>query len=285
MQASLFDDTLCELGEGPIWAEDRLFWFDILGQKLHARDTAGATRSWSFGERVSAAGKLKEGGLLIASETGLWRFDADSGEWQLVAAMEADNPGTRSNDGRADRQGGFWIGTMGKKAEKGAGAIYRLYRGELRLVRPGVTIPNAICFAPDGSRGYFSDGDSKRIYTWALDAHGWPHGEPEPFFDFDGRGGVPDGTVVDSAGALWCANWGGGRVLRILPDGTPDAEITVPVRQPSCPAFGGDLDRLYITSAREGLDAAALADQPLAGAVFEAPISVPGVAEPFVDLD
>ncbi|MFO1106625.1 MAG: SMP-30/gluconolactonase/LRE family protein [Amaricoccus sp.] len=285
MQATVFDDTICELGEGPIWAEGRLFWFDIPGQRLHARDEAGATRSWHFGERVSAAGRLREGGLVIASETGLWRFDADSGEWQLIAAMEADDPTTRSNDGRADRQGGFWIGTMGKKFEKGAGALYRLYRGEIRLVRTGLTIPNAICFAPDGSRGYFSDGNDKCIRTWALDAHGWPRQDPETFFDFGPLGGSPDGAIVDSEGALWCANWGGGRVLRILPDGRIDAEIALPVRQPTCPAFGPALDRLYITSAREGLDAAALAAQPLAGAVFQAPIAVPGLAEPFVDLD
>ncbi len=284
MQASLFDPTLCELGEGPLWAEGRLFWFDILDNRLHARDLAGRTEAWAFNERVSAAAKLREGGLLIASETGLWRFDPASGARDRLADLEADTPATRSNDGRADRQGGFWIGTMGKKAEPGAGAIHRFYRGAVRTVRTGITIPNSICFSPDGRYGYFSDTIEGRINRWELNEHGWPVSEPEPFYDFGGEGG-PDGAVVDSAGALWCANWGAGRVLRILPDGTPDVSIPLPVRQPSCPAFGPDLDRLYVTSAWEGLDEAARAEQPLAGAVFEAAIPVPGIEEPVVWLD
>lgn len=285
MQATVFDPTFCELGEGPLWAEGRLFWFDILNNTLHARDLTGTTRSWPFPERASAAAKLRDGGLLIATETALRRFDPDSGDWLDIVDLESASPDTRSNDGRADRQGGFWIGTMSKTAAKGAGTIYRLYRGELRTVLPGITIPNSICFSPDGTRGYFSTGNDKCIHTWPLDEHGWPTEAPKPFFDFGPLGGVPDGAVVDSAGALWCANWGGGRVLRILPDGTVESEITLPVRQPSCPAFGPDLDRLYITTAREHLDAETLAAQPLSGATFQAPIPVPGTSEPLVQLD
>lgn len=284
-EARVFDHMSCELGEGPIWAEGRLFWFDILGRRLLARDTTGATGVWNFNEHVSAAGKPRSGGLLIASETALWLFDVESGERREIAPLEADNSATRSNDGRADRQGGFWISTIGKRAEQGAGSLYRLYRGELRPLRTALTIPNAICFSPLGDRGYFSDGNDACIHSWPLDAHGWPSAEPAPFFDFGPLGGAPDGAVVDAEGALWVAHWGAGRVLRILPDGTQDIEIALPAPQVTCPAFGGDLDRIYVTTARENMSPEDRAAAPLSGATFEFPITIPGLAEPFVDLD
>jgi sugar lactone lactonase YvrE len=146
----IYDETPCELGEGPLWHPSRgqLFWFDILGRCLLTRE-GGRRRSWQFDEHVSAAGWVSDTQLLVASETRLLTVDLDTDRREDVAPLEADDPRTRSNDGRADPWGGFWIGTMGKQAEPGLGAIYRLYRGELRRMFHPVTIPNAICFAPD----------------------------------------------------------------------------------------------------------------------------------------
>ncbi|MEP6333662.1 MAG: SMP-30/gluconolactonase/LRE family protein, partial [Anderseniella sp.] len=122
----VFDSTPCTLGEGPLWHPERgqLFWFDIIGKTLFCRE--GQTlHQWRFDENVSAAGWVDRDTLLIASETGLFRFDIETGRQCLVQTLEADNAATRSNDGRADPWGGFWIGTMGKNAEPKAGAIYR----------------------------------------------------------------------------------------------------------------------------------------------------------------
>ena len=129
----VFDDRPCALGEGPLWHPERkqLFWFDIVGKSLMAQ-APDAQISWQFSEHVSAAGWVDRDTLLMASETGLWRFDLANGQKELIVPLEADNPVTRSNDGRADPWGGYWIGTMGKNAEKGAGAIYRFWKGELR---------------------------------------------------------------------------------------------------------------------------------------------------------
>jgi sugar lactone lactonase YvrE len=114
----IFDLRPCELGEGPLWHPQReeLFWFDILNRTLHS-----GTMSWPFDVLVSAAGWISRDELLIAGESGLFRFDLATASRSPVAG--AGGAATRSNDGRADRQGGFWFGTMGRKAEKGAGAI------------------------------------------------------------------------------------------------------------------------------------------------------------------
>ncbi|MDK3073520.1 SMP-30/gluconolactonase/LRE family protein [Sedimentitalea sp. JM2-8] len=253
--AVLFDARACALGEGPLWHPERgqLFWFDILGRRLLTR-TARGPAQWTFDEMVSAAGWIDRDSLLIASETRLFRFDLVSGAATTVCDLEADRPETRSNDGRADPRGGFWIGTMGKAAERGAGAIYRYYRGELRRLFAGLTIPNAICFSPDGRCAYFCDTPTRRIRRQALDASGWPKGDPSDLVTITGDGVFPDGAVVDAEGCLWNAQWGGARVVRYDASGREIARVAVPARQSSCPAFGGaNLDELFVTSAATGL--------------------------------
>lgn len=285
MSAQVYDDRRCELGEGPLWhpLRGQLFWFDILGQRLMWQER-GAAREHGFAEICSAAGWVSETELLIASETRLFVLDLESFVRRDVCALEAGNPMTRSNDGRADPNGGFWIGTMGKGAEPGAGAIYRYYKGALRQIHGHITIPNALCFAPDGRRGYFADTVTGRIMTQALDAEGWPQDLPEDlpevFVDLTAEGLNPDGAVTDAAGNLWCAQWGASRVACYGPDGAFRQAVDFPARHTSCPAFGGkDFDRLYCTTALEHLDEGVRAAEPMNGQTFAAPAPVRGRAE------
>lgn len=254
--AKLFDDRRCTLGEGPLWHPERrqLFWFDILNRQLLSRDN-GTPCTWQFDEYVSAAGWVSRNELLVASQTRLFLFDLETKSDRTLCELEADNPVTRSNDGRADPQGGFWIGTMGIRAEPDAGAIYRYHRGELRKLFGGITISNAICFAPDGRSACFADTQTQVIRKVALDAEGWPAGQPETFVDLSGENLNPDGAVIDSEGFLWNAQWGANRVARYAPDGSFVEEITLPAKQVSCPAFGGaDRQTLFATTAAEGLE-------------------------------
>ncbi|SOH94246.1 Sugar lactone lactonase YvrE [Monaibacterium marinum] len=275
--AELFDPRLCQLGEGPLWhpARDELFWFDILSNRLYT-----PSREWSFDRAHSAAGWIDADTMLIASDTALWSFDIESGTRTHVAPLEAENPLTRSNDGRADMQGGFWIGTMGWNAEQGAGAIYRYYRGELRQLFGGITISNSICFSPDGTRAYFADTAADTIWTCALDAQGWPIGERQVFV-----GDVPgcDGAICDGDGYIWSARWGIGQVVRHAPHGGVDHIEHVPAPQVTCPALTPD-GVLYATTAYDGLDLAALEAAPLSGAVFRICEGVPARVEPRVIL-
>ncbi|WP_103258400.1 SMP-30/gluconolactonase/LRE family protein [Tabrizicola aquatica] len=274
----IHDARPCELGEGPLWHPIRedLYWFDILNRTLHSQ-----TRSWTFPEIVSAAGWISRDELLIASESGLYRFDLTTEARQVVAL--AGSAETRSNDGRADRQGGFWFGTMGKKAEKGAGAIWRWYRGELRQLFKGVTIPNSICFTLDGA-AHFSDTATGQVMKVALDTAGWPVGEPEVWLDLARAGLNPDGAVIDAEGRFWNAQWGAGRVACYAPDGSFVQAVETPdAPQSSCPAFGGpDLSTLFITTALEHMDAEARAKHPASGQLFAFPGVAKGLPEPQV---
>ena len=275
-----FDDRRCQLGEGPLWhpLRQQFFWFDILGHRLLSR-VGSTAEEWAFDEHVSAAGWISEEELLIASESRLFRFNVDTGASQDVCPLEADNPVTRSNDGRADPQGGFWIGTMGKDSEPGAGAIYRYYKGELRKLYGDITVSNSICFAPDGKTAYFSNTPTHKIMKTGLDSEGWPSGEPEVFADLTAGELCPDGSVVDADGHLWCALWGSAQVARYAPDGTRVEAIGFPAEQMTCPSFGGDdLTTLYATSAGVGLEG------PEQGQTFMVNGTVRGQAEHQVNL-
>lgn len=273
MTSAVFDETQCHLGEGPLWHPIRgqLFWFDIVQYRLHSH-LDGKTHTWTFDEHVSAAGWIDEDRLLIASETRLFDFNLATGVSVDVCPLEADKPATRSNDGRADPWGGFWIGTMGKGAEPGAGAIYRFYRGELRRLFHPITISNAICFSPDRAFAYYTDTPTAIVMRQPLDPQdGWPDGDPEPWLDLRAEGLNPDGAVIDAAGNFWNAQWGASRVACYAPDATFLRAVDVPAAHTSCPAFGGEgLTTLFCTTARQGLSAEALAANPGHGQTFAA---------------
>ena len=282
----IYDETVCSLGEGPLWhpGRNQLFWFDIHGNRLHARE-AEKTRSWLFDENVSAAGWVDDSHLLVASETRLFRFNVDTGNDEDVIELEADRPDTRSNDGRADPWGGFWIGTMSKQEQTPDGSIYRYYNGQVTALWSGITIPNAICFAPDRSHAYFCDTIDNKIKRVALDHDGWPSAEPKTWLDLSGQSFGADGAVIDADGNFWNAQWGGWRVACYAPDGRLLREISVAAAHTSCPAFGGpDLTTLFCTSAAGRV---AEADKALSkdhGKVFFAESVAKGQAEHQVRL-
>lgn len=278
----IFDDRPCLLGEGPLWHPGRgqLFWFDIAGKRLLTQQD-GKPRDWRFQEMFSAAGWIDDDRLLVASETALWVMDLEGGALDLVTALEADDPMTRSNDGRADPWGGFWIGTMGKKAEPGRGSIWRYYRGELRRLYPGITISNAISFTPDRHYACFADTARKTVWKVRLEPlHGWPKREPEEFHDFTDHGLSPDGAVFDAGGNLWIAEWGASRVACYGPDGAFLRSVAVGGRHASCPAFGGPaMTTLFVTTARLDLPESVLKAEPQNGCTFAVEDVAQGLAE------
>ena len=175
---------------------------------------------------------------------------------------------------------------MGKSGDlAGRGAIYRFYKGELRKLYPGIAIPNSICFAPDGKTAYFSDTLTHQVMKVALDAKGWPAGDPQVFLDLRAEGLQPDGSVVDAAGNFWCAQWGSARVAAYSPQGEFLRAVAIPSPHSSCPCFGGpDLTTLYCTSATVGMTSEARAAWPDAGKTFAEPGIGKGQPEPRVLL-
>lgn len=284
----MLTEEVMELGEGPAYdpISGSLFWFDILGKTLCELDVEGGQlKKHALPFLGSVIGLIDDKRQLIASDQGLFLRDSASGTLSSYAAIE-DKPQNRSNDGRVHPSGALWIGTMSRTAETGAGAIYHVSGTTVTKIFDAVSIPNGICFSPDGSVGYFNDSKVNHMMRVALDpATGLPVAEPTVFIDQSQRQGVIDGSVVDLEGTIWNSNWDGGAVDRYSPDGRHIARYAAPVRRPTCPAFYGKaLDRLAITSCWEGLSDQERAEDRLAGVTFDLGVSVKGKPEPLFKL-
>jgi sugar lactone lactonase YvrE len=283
---SILSDHVCQLGEGPSYdpATDTLYWFDILNGLLVEHRPAGGTKTHALGRMASAIATVDGERQLISTESGLYVREIASGRLTLHTPIEAENAATRSNDGRVHPCGAFWVSTMGKKAERGAGSIYWFFKGELRRLFAGVSIPNSIAFSADGAVAYYTDSATGLLMRTACDpATGLPQGEPKVFADRGGGTGDHDGSVVDADGTLWNARWGESRLTAHAPDGRLVRSIAMPAVQVSCPAFfGPKADRLAATSAWAGMDEKQRAADPHAGKTFLVDLPVKGRFEPRV---
>lgn len=264
------------LGEGPLWndRDGKLWWTDIQESRLHRLTYAtGEVEAFDLPERLGSFAFLPERGdrILAAFETGLAYFDVGSGALEWVARIELPDSGRRFNDGRTDRQGRFWVGSMVEdagRAGEDTGALFSLDQsGELIPHAVGVAISNSLCTSPDGRTLYFADSPKKVIYAFDLDTETGYISNKRFFAEV--AEGEPDGAVVDAEGCVWSARWGAGEIVRHAPDGKVMSSVKVPASQVSSLAFGGpDGKTLFVTSARDGLDAAALAQDPGAGNLF-----------------
>ena len=276
-----------ELGEGVIWdaRSAALWWTDIEGRKIYRYQPADKQLdSWATPERLGCFARVVDSDHMICGfESGFAYFDPLCGDLQWLHEVDKNNKTTRLNDGRADRQGRFWAGSMveGGQAGVGAGALYCLDQQLNSSCKvSGLSISNGLCWSPDSAFLYHTDTPMRRIdrYEFATDTANISN---RTTFAQTAKGCFPDGSTVDSQGYLWNAQWGGSQVVRYSPEGEVDLIIPLPVSQPTCVAFGGpQLDLLFITSARQGLKPEALEAQPEAGNVFVFQTDVTGISDP-----
>jgi sugar lactone lactonase YvrE len=278
------------LGESPFWHPDEaaLYWLDIPGKALHRWVPATARHTqWPLPSEPGSCAPLPGGDLLLACRDGLCRFSPGSGERRPLAAPPYDPARERFNDGKADPQGRYWVGTIYEPRTPPNAALYRWAGGRLERMVGDITVSNGLAFSPDGRTMYRSDTTAHRVYALDFDGSDGSLSRQRVFAEFpvkqpdqalSGYGGRPDGAAVDAEGAYWCAMFEGQRLLRIAPDGRLLLDLPLPVRCPTMPCFGdADLRTLYLTTARHNRPAEELAAQPLAGAVLRCRVDVPGL--------
>lgn len=273
-------DCRCWLGEGPSWsaAEGALYWTDVPARRIHRWQPAtGARRSWDMPEMVTSLALRAKGGLIVAAASGIDFFDPETGRIERFVAPERDKPGNRSNDGKCDRRGRFWYGTMmNNLAPDGSerpitartGGLYRIDPdGRVTTVEQGLGIANTLAWSPDDRTMYFGD-TFEAIYAYDFDPASGRAANRRVFAKTDGYG-HGDGSTIDTEGFLWNARWDGGCLIRWAPDGRIDRVVELPCRRVTSAIFGGPgLDVLYVTTARYGFSEAELAEQPGAGGIF-----------------
>lgn len=271
------------LGECPLWDEREqcLWWVDIRAPALRRWvPSTQEFREWTMPELIGSIALTDCGFLLVALATRLALFDSASGTFETLVESGFDHPHHRFNDGRCDRQGRFWVGSMNNLTRAPEGRLYRFDRrdGLVEAMR-GICIPNSLAFSPDGQTMYFADSLRHSIEAFDYDVPSGRPGPARPFARCEPPA-FPDGSCVDAEGLLWNAEFHGARLVRYAPDGSVDRTLELPVQRPTCCAFGGaDLGTLYVTTTSQHMSAAELGAEPLAGALLALDVGVRGLPE------
>lgn len=273
------------LGETPVWdmREQALFWVDIEGCTLFRLDPAtGALRDFRFPERIASFALRERGGFLVALASSLALLDPATGRLDRLPRPASHAEGNRFNDGKCDRAGRFWVGTMDDSLSERTGGLYCVDHDlSMTLVDQGIGISNSLAWSPDDRTMYFADTLTREIYAYDYDLAAGTARNRRVFSDLAGQPGNPDGSTIDAEGFLWNAQWDGSRLVRYAPDGRIDRIVDLPVQKPTSCAFGGpDLATLYVTTAVWDLEGDALARQPQAGGLFAFEPGVRGLSEP-----
>lgn len=268
-----------ELGEGPVWqaAENAVYFVDIKGRKIHRLTvTTGQTQTWTAPGQPGFVAPLADHGFVCGLPDGLYRFEADSGQFSKLREVEAHLPGNRLNDGFVDASGHLWFGSMDDAEEQPSGTLYRVNdAGEVVAQDDDYVITNGPALSPDGRTLYH--GDTMRRVVYAFDVSEDGTLSRKRIFAAISGDGYPDGMAVDADGFLWVALFGGWRIERFSPDGKMAEQVPFPCANVTKLAFGGDdLQTAYATTAWKGLSPVERQQQPHAGALFSFRSPVPG---------
>lgn len=272
------------LGEGPIWSvkEQVLYWVDIDSGTIFRLDPqTGACTSHSLGYSIGCLGLRKQGGLVLGSKRGFAFWDAAHGVTP-VANPIGDLP-LRFNDGKVDRAGRFFAGTM--RDGRGLtikGDLYRLNPdGSLHVMLSDIGVSNGIGWSPDNKTMYFTDTPTHRIDAFDYDIATGEMANRRTFATVAESDGNPDGMTVDSEGFVWSCHWNGWRITRYDPQGKVERVVMLPVERPTSVAFGGkNLDQLFVTSAHQGISDDERKKQPWLGDLLVLTPGVKGLPEP-----
>jgi sugar lactone lactonase YvrE/DNA-binding IclR family transcriptional regulator len=260
------------LGEGPLWStrDAALYWVDILTPALHCHRGPGLDSTTPLGTMVSVAVPKSSGGLLLATPGGLMGWQGPGEPLNWFSHPDAQRANNRYNDGKCDRRGRLWVGSMDMGATANRGSLFKVEAdGQFARMESGVTVANGIGWSPDNRHMYFTDSFRRTIYQYEFDLDAGTLSHRRPLIVLGPEEGTPDGLTVDQDGCLWVALWDAWSVVRFSPQGQEVMRVRLPVPRPTSCCFGGpQLDTLYVTSASVRLSAESLKAAPLSGSLF-----------------
>ncbi|WP_262270825.1 SMP-30/gluconolactonase/LRE family protein [Microvirga yunnanensis] len=284
------DDVRCAipaslfLGEGPHWSvqDQQLYFVDILAPSVCMGDPVkGSYRSWPMPELTSFLIPRKAGGFIAGMQNEVRAIDPASNESMVLARPETGRPGNRFNDGKCDRRGRLWAGTLAIDTTPGQGSLWRLDPdGRVHEMDRGFHVSNGLGWSPDDRLFYFTDTAKQTIYVYDFDSKTGSIENRRIFVTVPESEGKPDGLTIDAEGFVWSAHWDGWCVTRYDPKGRVERVINLPVPRPTSCVFGGaEMQTLFVTSARIRLSAGQIADAPLSGSVFAIETGIKGLPE------
>jgi len=272
------------LGEGPHWSvrDQKLYFVDILAPAVCIGDPdTGAYKSIPVPELIGFVIPRQSGGFIAGMHGEIRGLDLDSGHTTTIARPESDRPGNRFNDGKCDRKGRLWAGTLAIDTSPGQGRLWRIDTdGAAREMDRGFNVSNGLGWSPDDKTFYFADTPRQQVYAYDFDLESGEIANRRIFVTLPEAEGKPDGLTVDAEGFVWVAHWDGWCVTRYDPEGKVERVVNLPVPRPTSCVFGGaDMQTLFVTSARIRLSAAQLAEAPLSGSIFSIDTGIKGLPE------
>ena len=287
LHAELVLDAKAMLGEGSIWhpKENKLYWVDIEGKALHIYDPGtNEDKQLPLGSRVGTVVPIQSGGAIVALQSGIQKINVKTGKLTYLINPLPDTVGLRFNDGKCDPSGRFWVGTMAMDSRRKGAVLWRVDKDKsVHLMLDSVSISNGIVWTADKKTMYYNDTPTGTIQGFDYDDKTGNISNRRVVIKIPRGGGGPDGMTIDADGNLWVALWGSGTVGKFNPlTGELLQKVIVPAPNVSSCAFGGkNLETLYITTARAGLNADKLKAFPLSGGLFSVKPGVHGVPAEF----
>lgn len=280
----LVTDIKAELGEGPVWSEreQTIYWIDVTQRKVFRHSLATKkTETFTVSGMPGSIALRKSGGIIAAYRTGPALVSLETGEESKIPTT-IDIGKERFNDGKCDRRGRFFAGTMDKVMKDAIGALYRIDPDHSVIkVSDGIRLSNGLAWSPDNRTLYHNDSRPGLVYAYDYDIDTGTPSNRRVHIEMSKGEAHPDGCTIDAEGFLWIAEVNSGRIGRYAPDGRRVSGIEVPTSRVSSVMFGGpNLDLLFITTMYYNLKPEQLAVQPLAGRLFVAQPGVKGLPEP-----
>ncbi|RFM26892.1 SMP-30/gluconolactonase/LRE family protein [Deminuibacter soli] len=271
-----------QLGEGGYWdaARQKLLYVDIVAGVVECYDPlSGNIRTWNVGKMVSAVIPTADDQLLLAVQGEIVRMDPISGTCRLICEIEPGIPANRCNDGKCDAHGRLWIGTMDVNAAAHAGALYRIQDGQVSKMLEHISISNGLCWSADNKTLYYIDSYEYAVRAYDFNLETGMLSNKRMVVKMTEQGVLPDGMCIDEEGMLWVAIWGGGCVNRYNPaTGAIIGKVKVEAPNVTSCVFGGaTMQRLFITTARQGLFDIELEMYPQSGSIFYVDLPVKGL--------
>jgi sugar lactone lactonase YvrE len=262
-----------------------LWWIDIWKKLIHRYDpSTGKDEVFETPEYLGCLGLREKGGLVLTMADGFHFFDPATGKFEAIVDPEAHMPKTRFNDGKPDRQGRFWSGSMFEAPGQleFIGALYRLDADlSVHKMIDGIGCSNGLAWSPDSKTMYFSDSHAGAVWAYDFDPATGDIENRRTFIDMTVTGGVADGATVDAEGCYWVTIPVTSKVCRYDPDGRLMQTVLLPTDLPTCCEFGGrDLDVLYVTSAVLRRPASHFVGQKHPGGLFALDVGVKGLTLP-----